>query len=351
MSLERLKKEIQGGTLSGIYAFSGAEDYLKRYYVDLVRSRVVPDADDPLNFLRLYYREASAAQILDFAAALPVFAEKKMLLLELTDSDPPSASLTEAIGSLCADFPQDCVIVVNEQKTDSPNKKSALQELVNAAKGRVLCVRFDERPQEELIRWVERHAQAAGKAMDRRTILHLLQVADHGMHSLRNELAKIFAHSGAAVTSADVDAVTVRTVESRIFDLADALFKNDPGAAVGLLRELLERYPETQVFDTVYGTFARLYRVSAASAAGLAPDDIAKSLGIKPYAVTKNLSLAGRVPAGTLRRVLKVCSDTDGFVKRASRDKALTAEVFVLRVADILHAAPPGRGGRASRPS
>ena len=31
MSLEKLKQQIQDGTLSGVYAFSGAEDYLKRH--------------------------------------------------------------------------------------------------------------------------------------------------------------------------------------------------------------------------------------------------------------------------------------------------------------------------------
>ena len=72
-----------------------------------------------------------------------------------------------------------------------------------------------------------------------------------------------------------------------------------------LLRELLERYPDTMVFDTVYGTFARLYRVSAAAAAGLAPDDIASALGMKPYAVKKNLTLSRRVPPAALRRALR----------------------------------------------
>ncbi len=150
----------------------------------------------------------------------------------------------------------------------------------------MLSVKFDERPQDELSRWVSRHAQAAGKSMDRQVIQHLLSVADHGMRSLRNELAKIFAHSGDTVTAADVDAVTVRTVESRIYDLADALFRDDAGAAVDVLRELLERYPDTMVFDTVYGTFARLYRVRAAGR-GPAPDDAAAALGMKPYAVKR----------------------------------------------------------------
>ena len=339
MSLEKLKQQIQDGTLSGVYAFSGAEDYLKRHYIDLIRRKLVPDPEDPLNFVRLYYREATAAQVLDFALGLPVFAEKKLLLLELLDTDAPSAALTGAFETLCADLPDTCVVILNEQQTDAPAKKSALQELAKAAKGHVLSVKFDERPQDELSRWVSRHAQAAGKSMDRQVIQHLLLVADHGMRSLRNELAKIFAHSGDTVTAADVDAVTVRTVESRIYDLADALFRDDAGAAVDVLRELLERYPDTMVFDTVYGTFARLYRVRAAADAGLAPDDAAAALGMKPYAVKKNLTLAGKVPPAVLRRALELCRDTDGLVKRVSRDKQLTAEVFVLQLTGLLRGA------------
>ncbi len=336
MSLEKLKQQIQEGALSGVYAFCGAEDYLKRHYIDLIRRKLVPDPEDPLNFVRLYYREATAAQVLDFAFGLPVFAEKKLLLLELLDTDAPAAALTDAFETLRADFPDSCVIILNEQQTDSPSKKSALQELVRAAKGHVLTVKFDERPQDELTRWVGRHAQAAGKAMDRQVIQHLLSVADHGMRGLRNELAKIFAHSGDTVTVADVDAVTVRTVESRIYDLADALLKDDAGGAVDVLRELLERYPDTMVFDTVYGTFARLYRVSSAAAAGLAPDDIASALGMKPYAVKKNLTLSRRVPPAALRRALELCRHTDELVKRVSRDKPLTAEVFVLQLTGLL---------------
>ena len=103
-----------------------------------------------------------------------------------------------------------------------------------------------------------------------------------------------------------------------------------------LLRELLERYPDTMVFDTVYGTFARLYRVIAAAAAGLAPDDIASALGMKPYAVKKNLTLSRRVPPAALRRALELCRHTDELVKRVSRDKPLTAEVFVLQLTGLL---------------
>ena len=315
MSLEKLKQQIQEGALSGVYAFCGAEDYLKRHYIDLIRRKLVPDPEDPLNFVRLYYREATAAQVLDFAFGLPVFAEKKLLLLELLDTDAPAAALTDAFETLRADFPDSCVIILNEQQTDSPSKKSALQELVRAAKGHVLTVKFDERPQDELTRWVGRHAKAAGKAMDRQVIQHLLSVADHGMRGL---VDYVLVHTPVplrpespatdrfnAVTGADVDSVTVRTVESRIYDLADALLKDDAGGAVDVLRELLERYPDTMVFDTVYGTFARLYRVSAAAAAGLAPDDIASALGMKPYAVKKNLTLSRRVPPAALRRALR----------------------------------------------
>ena len=97
MSLEKLKQQIQEGALSGVYAFCGAEDYLKRHYIDLIRRKLVPDPEDPLNFVRLYYREATAAQVLDFAFGLPVFAEKKLLLLELLDTDAPAAARNSSV--------------------------------------------------------------------------------------------------------------------------------------------------------------------------------------------------------------------------------------------------------------
>ena len=60
---------------------------------------------------------------------------------------------------------------------------------------------------------------------------------------------------------------------------------------------------------------------------------------MKPYAVKKNLTLAGKVPPAVLRRALELCRDTDGLVKRVSRDKQLTAEVFVLQLTGLLRGA------------
>ena len=85
--------------------------------------------------------------------------------------------------------------------------------------------------------------------------------------------------------------------------------------------------------------FDKLTRARAAADAGLAPDDAAAALGMKPYAVKKNLTLAGKVPPAVLRRALELCRDTDGLVKRVSRDKQLTAEVFVLQLTGLLRGA------------
>ena len=94
----------------------------------------------------------------DYCQAAPVFAEKKLLYISCFDSDEMSADVADVFKNFEGNYPDWCVIIVDEQGTEHPVAKNftfALSENIE-----ILKVDIPLRNVTELCTWILRHASA-----------------------------------------------------------------------------------------------------------------------------------------------------------------------------------------------
>lgn len=335
MDLSTFKEQLKTSPNSGIYLFSGREDYLKGYYISQLIGAVLPDGDDGLNYMHADYAQVRALDITDYIQALPVFAERKILHLTALDTDSIRKDITDIMAMLAKDFPDYLIIIFDRQTTDPQIRSSAFADIKKAASAYVYELVIHEQETGMLKRWMARHANAYGKTLTMDVAEYLLSVADNNMLSLGNELHKICAYAKSdTITVHDIDAVTVRTIDAQIYELADAIIVGDAKKCMLCADDLLEKFPDTMVLASIYNCFSRLYRVALCKEKGLSSGEIGKRLDMKSGTVNKNLRILRSMSLATVRQLIMICADADRELKRVSRDKRKSMDVFFLRLID-----------------
>ncbi len=335
MDLSELKLQLKNSTITGIYLFSGREDYLKQYYIDQLIQSVLPNGDDGLNYLRVEYSQVRVLDMTDYMQALPVFAERKILHVTALDTDTARKDIAEAIGAMEKDFPEYLVVVFDRQTTDPQNQTVAFPDIKRAAPALVHDLVLNEQDVDLLKRWMTRRAASCGKTLSPSAVEHLLSIADNNMLSLGNELNKICAYAMEnEIHIQDIDAVTVRTIDAQIYELADAVLAGDAEKCMLCADDLLEKFPDTMVLASVYNCFSRLYRVGIGKERGLSAVEIAKQYNLKQGTVNKNLRILRSFSLSKIKKLILICVDADSELKRVSRDKRKSIDVFLLRLMD-----------------
>lgn len=333
MDISTFKEQLKTSPQAGIYLFSGKEDYLKGYYIEQLIRTVLPDGDDGLNYLHVDYAQVRPLDITDYLQALPVFAEKKVLHVTALDTDTVRKEIVDVISLFVKDFPDYLIIIFDRQTTDPQIRTATFADIKKVAGTYAYDLVIDEQDPGLLKRWMARHAASYGKLLSNDAAEYLLSIAENNMLTLSNELHKICTYaSGEQITRHDIDAVTISTIDAQIYELADAILCANANKCMLCADDLLEKFPDTMVIASVYNCFSRLYRVAVCKEKGFSAAEIAQKCGMKNGTVNKNLRILRSMPIETVRQLIGICMDADMELKRTSRDKRKSMDVFFLRL-------------------
>ena len=118
--------------------------------------------------------------------------------------------------------------------------------------------------------------------------------------------------------------------------MADALLAGQGPKALSMLDALLRDGEERLTLLSLLGRQCRQLRYAKALAAnGAHPEDIARSLGIPPFAVRKTLQTARAYSLGQLGQMAAWCLDGEYQVKSGQLMDAGTLESVMLRILSL----------------
>ncbi len=102
------------------------------------------------------------------------------------------------------------------------------------------------------------------------------------MQELINEIRKLieYARPGGTITKEVIDILSIKKLESVIFDLTDTLGKKDTKKALEVLQNLIyQKEPLQKILITLYNHFKKIYLTKIATKEN---KNIAQSLNLKP---------------------------------------------------------------------
>lgn len=330
---EQLKNDLKQKSPARFYVLYGEEDYLRRYYAEQLKKQLLNELTEDFNFHRLTTENFSLQTLSDSLEALPMMAERSMVLVEEVDLFELPESDRERLTAMLADVPEYCCLVLTytDFKPDKRKKK-----LWDAIEKNAVLAEFRYQSESDLRAWIARHFRALGKQIAPELCTYLLQQCGLSMTRLDGEIQKICAFSGAeTVVRADIDAVVEPTLDAVVFQLTDALAQRDFGAALERLQVLLKM--QTEVIPIVAAVGAQMRRLNAAKilqAEGKGAQELASLCGIAPYAAGKTMTLSRRFSERFCRQAMLLCCQTDYQIKTSYDTPERLAEMLILSLAE-----------------
>jgi DNA polymerase-3 subunit delta len=188
---------------------------------------------------------------------------------------------------------------------------------------------------EEKNAWLKAYLAKQGKMADNAVINQLTFVAGQNLALLKQEADKICLYTGGRqkIEQADIEAVVSKNSISSIFSLLDAVAEQKATLALNLYREMLRQGEAPQmILAMLSGQFHNILAVQDLRREEHKPGDIAKILGLHPFAVEKCLRFANRysVPKGI--KSLEILLAADIAQKTGTGDMTELLETAILRI-------------------
>ena len=199
------------------------------------------------------------------------------------------------------------ILVFVEDEAD----KSELLDFIN--KNGIVC-NFEYQKPAQIQARIKAITNAYKVNIDTPTLSYFIECCGTNMQDLINEIRKLIEYEGqgGTITKDDIDNLSIKKMESIIFDLTDSLGKKNTKVAIEVLRNLImAKEPVQKILITLYGHFKKLYLVKLALKNN---KDIIYALDLKPnqtFLVNKYKMQAGYFKTSEIRRILKELCDLD----------------------------------------
>ena len=206
------------------------------------------------------------------------------------------------------EYIKDSVILVF---VEDEAEKSELIEFIN--KNGIVC-NFEYQKPAQIQARIKAITNAYKVNIDTPTLVYFIECCGTDMQDLINEIRKLIEYvgQGGTITKDDIDKLSIKKMESIIFDLTDSLGKKNTKVAIEVLRNLiLAKEPVQKILITLYSHFKKLYLVKLALKNN---KDVIYALDLKPnqtFLVNKYKMQAGYFKTSEVRKILKELCDLD----------------------------------------
>lgn len=339
--MAQLQSELKEGTFHRVYLFFGEERYLVlKMRENLVRAAVSPDDTMNLNIHKNALPDVS--KIMDECLAMPFFADRRVVLVQDSGYFTAGKGKDEAekLIGLLGELPETTILLFVETEVD---KRSRLYKAVSKAG---LSVEFEHPDEMELARWVVSQLSESRIRITKGALQMLLERTGADMTMIRAQLDKLAAcaDEGGTLSETEVGGLVAERLETKVFDLVDAVGHRDRRGAISRYDELLRMQEEpNRILYFLGRQFNLLYLMKVLSQKGKGTVEMMKVMDLRYSFQIRKLSDQARFfTADQLRRAVADCTAMEQRFKTGKIDVRLGVELLLVKYS---RPDTPARGG------
>ena len=316
MKAEELEKQLKQGILKNIYLLYGEERFLLENSLKNIK-RLFGEKVSGINYISL--DETNINGIISDLETPAFGYEKKLIIAKNTGlfkkdakkknkiDDSIKARLNEYIQESIDSINDTIVLVFVEENVEKCDLLTTIE------KNGIVC-NFEYLKPFQIQSRLKAIANAYKVNAEDSVLVYFIESCGTDMQELINEFRKLIEYSGTGgkITKEDIDKLSIKKMESIIFDLTDSLGKKNTKEAIDVLRNLIaSKEPLAKILITLYNHFKKIYLTRVAIQNN---KDIASSLGLRPnqmFLINKYKHQASYFKTKELRKILQELCDLD----------------------------------------
>ena len=331
-----LKTQIKSRSFSNLYFLYGEEKYLIKHYTNLLLKKIVPPDFADFNLHTYEGKNADFDDISNAAEALPMFSEYSCIHIRDLPADSLNADVTDKLTKIVSDIPETTVIIISLPTADVNMKSAKGKKMLALFEKYGSSVCFTHAGIQQLIKLIEKGAKDRGCVFGYSETNYLISLIGDDMTVILNELEKICAYKKeGTILKSDIDAVVVKNVQAKAFDLAKALTANNCDMAMDILDSLFYMREEPiNILGAIITPYIDMYRAKIYVSGGMRAEDGGKDFNYrnKEFRLTNGARTASKYSMEQLRKFLEVLYDADSMLKSSPVDGRIILEQTITRL-------------------
>lgn len=327
MKPEEFRRAVEKGDIGPLYYLCGDEPFLVEKGVKELSARMVAADFRDFNLNVFYGRECRGAEVVDAAQTLPMFSDRRMVLVK--DAERLSAEALDIIGRYLANpCPSTCLLFQGEK----PDQRKKF--FVEFKKKGVL-VEFKRPYENQLPAFIRDEAGRNNKKVEPAAMELLVGLIGNNLQELASQIEKIatYAAGRSSITLDDVRAVASDSRADSIFDLTNALGGKDLASALKSLDTLLgDGEAPLFILHMITRHFRQIWMVRELLDRRTPAAEIGKSLRINPYFLEGTISQAKRFSGSVLKGIFDRFFETDLALKSSGGKPDILMERLVMGI-------------------
>lgn len=328
MTLEKLEQELKQGKLNSLYILHGKEEYL----IDTTVKKIKKLFGNMLLGINYIQIDETNVNTIISEIQMPSFGyEKKLIVVKNSglfkkskNSRGKTAKKDNTLADKIAEFIEENISMINEAVIlvfiEAEIEENALSKTID--KYGVLC-NFEKLKPAQIGARLKAICNLYKVNIDDRTIQEFIETCGTSMQVLINEIRKLIEYVGenGTITKETINLLSIKELDSVIFDLTDSLGKKNIVNALDILHELIyNKEPIQKILVTLYGHFKKIYLTK------LAIDynrNIVEALNLKPnqtFLANKYKQQVSYFNQKHLRKILQELIDLDYNYKQGNID-------------------------------
>lgn len=306
MKPEEFDKHVREGDTGPLYCIYGDESYLVEKGVRLLMNRIVSPDFREFNLNVYYGNETKGEEIVETAQTLPMFAQRRVVLVK--KSSALSAAAMETLSGYVQDPSPDTCLIFQGEKIDQ-RKRFFLDLKKNG-----ILVEYKRLYENQLGTFVRNEAAGHGKRMEPAAAELLAYLIGNNLQELASQIEKSATYVGDApvITVADIRQIASDTKVATVFDLANALGERSLTKTLrGLHTMLRDGEAPLMILNMITRHFRQLRLVREMLEKKLSPQEIGKAAGINPYFIGGVIGQAKNFALADFREVFERLYATD----------------------------------------
>ncbi len=318
---------MEKGEIAPLYYFHGDEPYLIERAVKRLMGLTVPPDSRDFNLDIYYGKECKGDEIATAAQTLPMFAERRVVLVRRS-SEIPAPALEKLTEYVADPSPSTCLIFEGE-KIDQ-RKKFFLE-----IKKKGVLVEFKRLYENQLAPFIREEATAYGKKVEPAALEMLIYLVGNNLQELAAEMEKVatFIGSRDVIRMADIREIVSDTKVDTVFELADGLGRKETGKALRSLNTILrDGEAPLMILAMLTRHFRQLWRVKELCEKRVPTQDISKATGINPYFMKGIVEQARNYRLSEFKGIFQRLFETDLALKTSGGKPANLMECLVMDI-------------------
>lgn len=328
MTPEILEQELKQGNLKSLYLLYGKEEFLLETSVKKIK-KLFGDILLGINYIQI--DETNVDNLISEIQTPSFGFEKKLIIAKKTglfkkakigtkNKTSKSNSLTDKINIFIEEninmINDSVILLFIETEIDSNNLVKTIE------KYGAVC-NFEKLKPIQLIQRLKNICEGYKVKVDDKTLQILIETCGTSMQVLINEIRKLIEYAGenGTITKEAIELLSIKELDSVIFDLTDSLGKKNISKALQTLHELVyNKEPIQKILVTLYGHFKKIYLTKLAIEYNR---NIAESLNLKPnqiFLANKYKMQINYFEKKHLRKILQELIDLDYNYKQGNID-------------------------------